>query len=77
MDTADAVPAWRKLWRDIVRIDRSQLVFWTALRNAIGVFIPLAVGAATGQLLLGLTASTGALQVAFADRPDRHREHGL
>lgn len=73
MDTADAVPAWRKLWRDIVRIDRSQLVFWTALRNAIGVFIPLAVGAATGQLLLGLTASTGALQVAFADRPGPYR----
>jgi uncharacterized membrane protein YccC len=69
----DAVPAWRKLWQDIVRIDRSQIVFWTALRNAIGVFIPLAVGADTGQLLFGLTASTGALQVAFADRPGPYR----
>jgi hypothetical protein len=46
----DAVPAWRKLWQDIVRIDRSQVVFWTALRNAIRVFIPLAGGAATGLL---------------------------
>lgn len=69
----ETVPAWRKLWQDVVRVDRSQVVFWTALRNAIGVFIPLAIGAVTGQLLLGLTAGTGALQVAFADRPGPYR----
>jgi uncharacterized membrane protein YccC len=69
----ETVPAWWKLWQDVVRVDRSQAVFWPALRNAVGVFIPLAIGAATGQLLLGLTASTGALQVAFADRPGPYR----
>jgi len=33
------------------------------------VFVPLAVGAATGHLLLGLAASIGALNACFSDRP--------
>jgi uncharacterized membrane protein YccC len=44
-----------------------------ALRNAIGVVIPLALGAATGHLLVGLTAAVGALNVAFSDGSDAYR----
>jgi len=59
--------------RDAVRVDLTRLSFVTALRNAIGVVLPLALGAATGHLLEGLTVSTGALNVAFSDRPGPYR----
>ena len=65
--------ALRPLARDVVRVDRSQLALVTALRNAVGVVVPLAVGAATGHLLVGLTISIGALNVAFTDRPGPYR----
>ncbi len=55
--------------RSIVRIDRSQISYATAARAAVGVVIPLALGAANGQLLIGLTVSLGALQVGTSDRP--------
>jgi uncharacterized membrane protein YccC len=57
------------LLRGIGGFDGSQVLLPRALRNAIGVTIPLAVGAATGQLLVGLTISIGALQAAFSDQP--------
>ena len=41
-----------------------------ALRNAIGVAIPLAVGAATGHSTIGLIGTLGALNVAFSDGTD-------
>ncbi len=65
--------ALRPLARDVVRVDRSQIALVTALRNAVGVAAPLAVGAATGHLLVGLTIAIGALNVAFTDRPGPYR----
>nr|MDQ2827795.1 hypothetical protein [Chloroflexota bacterium] len=65
----NARSSFRSLLRDAVRVDLTRLSFVTALRNAIGVVLPLALGAATGHLLEGLTVSTGALNVAFSDRP--------
>lgn len=44
-----------------------------ALRNAVGVVTPLALGAATGHLLAGLTVAVGALNVAFSDGSDAYR----
>ncbi len=56
---------------DVPRIDRGQISYVTALRNAVGVVAPLLVGALTGQLLAGLTVGLavglGALQAAFSD----------
>ncbi len=40
---------------------------WVALRNAIGVTLPLAVGVALGMPLGGLAVSSGALQVSYSD----------
>jgi uncharacterized membrane protein YccC len=44
-----------------------------ALRNTLGVVLPLAVGAATGNLIAGLTMAVGALNVAFSDGTDAYR----
>jgi len=65
--------SFRSLLRDAVRVDLTRLSVGAALRNAIGVVLPLALGAATGHLLEGLTVSTGALNVAFSDRPGPYR----
>ncbi len=40
---------------------------WVALRNAMGVAIPLGVGVGLGMPLGGLAVSTGALQVSYSD----------
>lgn len=64
----------RPLLRSIAHVDRSQISFVTALRNAIGTVAPLAVGAATGHLLVGLTVSIGALNGAFSDRPGPYHQ---
>lgn len=57
------------LLRSAVRLDRSQSDPVVALRNAIGVAAPLAIGTLLGSPALGLLATVGALQSAFADRP--------
>jgi len=38
-----------------------------ALRNAVGVALPLVTGVATGELSGGLVVSTGAMNVVFSD----------
>jgi uncharacterized membrane protein YccC len=69
----DLTSTLRSLLRDLLRFDRSQMQLVTALRNAIGVLLPLAIGAATGYLLTGFTISLGALNIAFSDRPGPYR----
>jgi len=51
----------------MVRYDASKVSPWMALRNSIGVAMPLASGVAFGALSGGLIVSTGALNVAFSD----------
>ncbi len=62
-----------RLVSEAVRIDRSIVSSSIALRNALGVVLPLAVGAAAGHLLAGLTMAVGALNVAFSDGTDAYR----
>jgi uncharacterized membrane protein YccC len=69
MAMATLLASFQPLLRDLIRFDRSRITFVTAAQNALGVFVPLAVGAATGHLLLGLPLSIGALNAAFSDRP--------
>jgi uncharacterized membrane protein YccC len=63
----------RVLLRNGLRIDRSQSDPVVAFRNAVGVAGPLAVGALAGNAAIGLLATIGALQTAFADRPGPYR----
>ena len=71
--TAPPAPAvvvanpWATLWQTIVRYDSQKVTPWMALRNALGVAVPLAAGALFGALAGGLIMSTGALNVAFSD----------
>jgi uncharacterized membrane protein YccC len=59
--------AWRQYWRKVVHFDHGRMQPWVALRNAIGVTLPLAVGVALGMPLGGLAVSAGALQVSYSD----------
>ena len=47
-----------------------------ALRNAVGIAIPLTVGAATGAISSGVTMSVGALNVAFSDSSEPYAQRG-
>jgi uncharacterized membrane protein YccC len=57
----------RQLLRQAVALDRSQLAIARGVRNAIGVFIPLAVGILAGDIPLGVALAGGALLVGFVD----------
>ena len=61
------------LLRQALKLDRTQSDPVVALRNAVGVAAPLAVGIWTGDVAVGLAATVGALQTAFADRPGPYR----
>lgn len=66
-------PLIRPLLRDVLRVDRTKILVIPALRSAAGVATPLALGTVTGHTLAGVTACTGALQVAFSDKPGLYR----
>lgn len=63
--------------RSVLRLDWTQVSYLIALRNTVGVVAPLAVGAAAGHLLVGLTVSLGALQVAFLDGTEPYRQRAV
>lgn len=69
--------AWTAFWRTVVRFDALQLKPWVALRNALGVAIPLVIGQAAGHLVGGVLVSTGALNVAFSDGSDPYKPRAL
>ena len=56
---------WRSFARLLTQFDRNKLEPAIALRNAVGVFVPLAIGVAMGMPLGGVAVATGALQVAL------------
>ena len=61
---------WSSLWRLVTRYEAEKIVPWIALRNAIGIVLPLAAATAEGQPAAGLVMGTGALNVAFSDNED-------
>jgi uncharacterized membrane protein YccC len=61
-------------WENVTRFDWSKVTPWLALRNAVGVVLPLAVGAAIGNPGGALIMTTGALNVSFSDGSDPYRE---
>ena len=68
---------WRSFARLLTQFDRNKLEPAIAVRNAIGVFVPLAVGVAVGMPLGGVAVATGALQVAYSDGHDPYSQRGL
>ena len=63
---------WRLFWRTVTRFDRSKIIPWIALRNTIGVALPLAAGILTGATLSGVAIAVGALNVAYSDGEDSY-----
>src|SRR5436190_1946230 len=63
-------PARSAFWKTVTRFERCKLAPLIALRNAIGVALPLAIGAATHNAGGGLIMTTGALNVSFSDGAD-------
>ncbi|MFN7995778.1 MAG: FUSC family protein [Bryobacteraceae bacterium] len=57
-------------WQSVFRFQSEKIVPWLALRNTIGIALPLAAGVAAGHVTAGLAVSSGALNVSFSDSHD-------
>jgi len=57
-------------WRTVLRFDRSKIAPEIAIRNTIGIVLPLIVGAATGYVSAGVVAALGAMNVSYSDSRD-------
>jgi uncharacterized membrane protein YccC len=65
------------LWRSLTRLDRSKINGkWMALRNALAVASPLAIGMAMGNPLGAVAVTTGALNVSYSDGRDSYAQRG-
>jgi uncharacterized membrane protein YccC len=60
----------RTFWRALTRFDSSKLSPYMALRNSIGVVLPLITGFALNMPRGGLVVASGALNVAYSDGSD-------
>ena len=61
-------------WRSVVRFQSDKVAPWLALRNTLGVALPLAAGVAAGAISTGLVVATGALNVAFSDSDEPYAQ---
>ncbi len=57
-------------WNTLVRFEKAKVIPWIALRNTVGVAIPLIIGVAIGRMSAGLLAAVGALNVSYSDGPE-------
>lgn len=63
------------LWRSLTRLDKSKINSkWLALRNALAVGAPLAIGMAQGNPLGAVAVTTGALNVSYSDGRDPYSQ---
>src|SRR5437016_1190660 len=66
--------AARAFWRVLTRFDSSKLSPYMALRNSIGVVLPLIVGFALDMPRGGVVVASGALNVAYSDGSDSYTQ---
>jgi uncharacterized membrane protein YccC len=66
--------ATRAFWRVLRRFDSSKLAPYMALRNSIGVLLPLIAGFALNMPRGGVVVASGALNVAYSDRSDPYAQ---
>jgi len=64
----------RTFWRALTRFDSSKLSPYMALRNSIGVVLPLIAGFALNMPRGGLVVASGALNVAYSDGSDPYAQ---
>lgn len=65
---------WASFWLALTRFQRDKVTPWLALRNTLGVAIPLLAGVALGQVPAGLALATGALNVSYSDSHDPYSQ---
>jgi uncharacterized membrane protein YccC len=63
-------------WQTVVKFERDKIAPGQALRNCLGVVIPIAIGISIRQPAGGLIAATGALNVCFSDGPEPYWQRG-
>jgi uncharacterized membrane protein YccC len=68
--------SWAVFWQSVTRVEPEKATPWLALRNSIGITLPLAIGLITGAVSSGVIATTGALNVSFSDSEDPYRQRG-
>jgi uncharacterized membrane protein YccC len=66
--------AARAFWRVLTRFDSSKLSPYLALRNSVGVLIPLVAGFALNMPRGGVVVASGALNVAYSDGSDPYAQ---
>src|SRR5260370_33994607 len=66
----------KALWRIVTHVDQSKINVWQALRNTIGVVLPLIVGFALGMPRGGLAVAGGAFNVSYSDGRDPYARRG-
>jgi uncharacterized membrane protein YccC len=59
-----------KFWQTVIRFDASKIAPDIAVRNTIGIVIPLIAGAAFGNVSAGAVGALGALNVSYSDGHD-------
>ncbi len=62
--------------QSVIGFQAEKVTPWLALRNTIGIAMPLAVGAATGSISSGVVMGMGALNVAFSDSSEPYAQRG-
>jgi uncharacterized membrane protein YccC len=67
---------WKLLRQSLTQYDGSKVSVARGLRNALGVAVPLIVGAMMGRIEPALVMATGALNVGFADSTDPYLTRG-
>src|SRR5882757_602494 len=66
--------AARAFWGVLTRFESSKLAPYMALRNSIGVLLPLVAGFALNMPRGGVVVASGALNVAYSDRSDSYAQ---
>ena len=66
--------AARAFWGVLTRFESSKLAPYMALRNSIGVLLPLVAGFALNMPRGGVVVASGALNVAYSDRNDPYAQ---
>jgi len=65
---------WSIFWQTLIRYQAEKVAPWMAVRNTIGVALPLAIGVEVGRIPSALAMSTGALNVSFSDSQEPYAQ---
>jgi uncharacterized membrane protein YccC len=65
---------WQIFWDNLTRFERKKIIPRIALRNTIGIALPLVIGVASGATLSGVAIASGALNVSFSDGEDPYSQ---